>query len=91
MKKIIKTICCFLVLLSYTFVNISFGQADSHAAMHAPVTKVITNRVMDKALTDSGLVNKKISIIEYTFPQVIPTPFLTGMAQKYLYMLVKAL
>src|SRR5690606_10087915 len=37
-------------------------------AMHAPVTKVITNRVMEKALTDSGLVNKKIRIIEYTFP-----------------------
>lgn len=68
MKIIIKTISCFLVLLIYTFVSNSFGQADPHAGMHAPVKKVITNRLMDKALTDEGLVNKKISMIEYTFP-----------------------
>lgn len=68
MKKLIKTISCFLVLLISTFASNSFGQTYPHAGMHAPVTKVITNRLMDKALTDTGIVNKKISVIEYTFP-----------------------
>jgi quercetin dioxygenase-like cupin family protein len=67
MKKVIKAFSCYLVLFSVGFINDTFAQADPHTAMHAPVAKTITNRVMDKALTDTGLINKKLLALEYTF------------------------
>jgi quercetin dioxygenase-like cupin family protein len=53
-----------IMFISFFAVN-SFAQSDPHAAMHAPTAKTVTNRLIDQALTDSGLVNKKFRVIEY--------------------------
>jgi quercetin dioxygenase-like cupin family protein len=61
MKNSIKT-SIFLVMMFTLFFTIDVF------AQQAPVAKVIVNRIIDKALTDSGLINKKIRFTEDTFP-----------------------
>ncbi len=67
MKKL-KGLPCFLaaVMIALTF-NVYGQKTNSHAKMHSTTTKNKTwVETIDKALTDSGHVNKRFKLIEFT-------------------------
>ncbi|MEI9943418.1 MAG: cupin domain-containing protein [Chitinophagaceae bacterium] len=65
MKNTRRIIVFSAILFTSFFVTNTFAQSDPHAAMHAPVAKSSNTRLIDKALTDSGLVNKRYRVNEY--------------------------
>ncbi|HEY0056217.1 MAG TPA: cupin domain-containing protein [Pedobacter sp.] len=54
-----------VALLVSVFASNVFGQSKNAHEMHASDTKTSWKLIMSKALTDSGLVNKKIQASEY--------------------------
>lgn len=65
MKPIRAIIVLSAILFISSFSNKLFAQNDSHAAAHPTVVKGSSTILIDKAMTDTGLVNKKFRILEY--------------------------
>jgi quercetin dioxygenase-like cupin family protein len=79
MKNLIRTTIFLVMMFTLFFTADVFAQ-------QAPVAKTIVNRLLDKALTDSGLVNKKIRISESTFaPGYIDTISHRHAAEVFIY------
>jgi quercetin dioxygenase-like cupin family protein len=65
-----RVIIVFPIILLISFFSTDvYAQSDAHAAAHTPVAKGSNIVLIDKALTDSGLVNKKFRFSEYVMAQ----------------------
>jgi hypothetical protein len=66
MKNSIKNTSLTLAILVTFFTVNAFGQDHAHGKKQSPSVKSIWQDIFSKSLTDSGLVNKKMKISEFT-------------------------